>query len=121
MMREARLAGNRGTGPPGTTTASAASAAYSRWQGRVHASAKSRGGSGVHASGGIERERGRIRSWDSAKQYGFITPHQGGNNIFFHSTSITGLTNPSPGYPVTYERVHDSRRNKDRAIGVRPL
>lgn len=49
--------------------------------------------------------RGRLTQWDDAKGYGFITPDDGGRDLFVHYTGIegTGYRALSEGQKVEYE------------------
>jgi len=52
------------------------------------------------------RTRGTVKWWDSQKGYGFITPKEGGKDIFVHFTGIRGekgRRNLENGQVVEYE------------------
>ncbi|AYC32899.1 DUF1294 domain-containing protein [Pseudomonas cavernae] len=46
--------------------------------------------------------RGSIKSWNDDKGFGFITPEQGGSQIFVHISAMRGDRRPMPGDPVLY-------------------
>lgn len=51
---------------------------------------------------------GKIAKWDDERGYGFITPHEGGRQVFFHISSLAkGLKRPLGGEVVSYELAYD--------------
>lgn len=60
------------------------------------------------------RFQGKIKSWNQAKGFGFITPNGGGNDVFLHISNFS-RTNKKPlvNSLVTYEiELDDSKRQK---------
>lgn len=57
--------------------------------------------------------------WNDQRGFGFITPHDGGEDVFLHRSELTEGHTPEPGQPVTYEGVWDDRKQKLRAKEVR--
>jgi CspA family cold shock protein len=68
-----------------------------------------------------ETKKGKIKWFDSAKGYGFITPDDGGADIFVHYTAITGegFKAIEAGRQVLFE-VTPGKRGP-QAVNVRPL
>ncbi|MFV9657517.1 DUF1294 domain-containing protein [Pseudomonas sp. NY15366] len=50
---------------------------------------------------GNER-KGRLKSWDDAKGFGFIQPEGGGAQVFAHISAMRGDRRPQPGDEVLY-------------------
>lgn len=66
------------------------------------------------------RLEGSIKMWNDQKGFGFITPFDGGEDVFMHRSELTEGHTPEPGQPVTYEAIWDDRKQKMRAASVRP-
>ena len=65
------------------------------------------------------QEKGKISTWKDDKGFGFIKPDNGGEEVFFHVSSLTnGRTRPSKNTSVTYTLTYDDRR-RPRAADVR--
>lgn len=65
------------------------------------------------------RIEGRITSWKDEQGYGFITPNNGGPQVFVHINAFPdNLIRPLPGDPVTFEMGADNR-GRPRATRVR--
>lgn len=65
--------------------------------------------------------RGTIKTWDDAKGYGFIEPHEEGKDVFFHIKQWTLRDErPNLGRQVFYIQ-EEASRGKIRASLVRPL
>ena len=72
-------------------------------------------------SGESELLRGTIKTWDDAKGYGFIEPHEKGKDVFFHIKQWTLRDErPTLGRQVFYIQ-EEASRGKVRASLVRPL
>ena len=67
---------------------------------------------------------GTIARIQADRGFGFITPDQGGPDLFFHHTALVGrrLEDVREGQGVEYEPGTDPRNpNRTRAVSVRPL
>jgi CspA family cold shock protein len=64
---------------------------------------------------------GTIKKLVSDRGFGFIQEADG-KDLFFHRTAVTGTTFDAltEGQSVTYEKVMDTRRNKESADKVTP-
>jgi uncharacterized membrane protein YsdA (DUF1294 family)/cold shock CspA family protein len=64
------------------------------------------------------RYKGRIKSWKDDKGFGFITPNDGGTDVFIHAKSLVyGKRRPVGNDVVTYEVTLDSKgRRQSRAV-----
>lgn len=54
---------------------------------------------------------GTIKWFNPAKGYGFITPDEGGKDVFVHITEVerAGMTSLSEGQKVSFEVINDPR------------
>ena len=72
-------------------------------------------------SGESELLRGTIKTWDDARGYGFIEPHEKGKDVFFHIKQWTLRDErPTLGRQVFYIQEQEVK-GKARASLVRPL
>jgi uncharacterized membrane protein YsdA (DUF1294 family)/cold shock CspA family protein len=64
------------------------------------------------------RYKGRIKTWKADKAFGFITPNDGGKDVFVHATSLVhGKRRPVGNETVTYEVTTDSKgRRRSSAV-----
>jgi CspA family cold shock protein len=67
-------------------------------------------------------QEGTVKKWFSEKGYGFITPDQGGEDLFIHYTSIagSGFRSLEEGERVSYELTSRGGRG-ERAANVRKV
>jgi len=67
------------------------------------------------------RFEGTLKSWTDDRGFGFIQPDQGGDELFVHIQSITGLSGrPQAGQRFSFE-VEIGRQGKKRAKDVQPV
>jgi CspA family cold shock protein len=66
--------------------------------------------------------RGTVKWFDPNKGYGFISPEDGGNDVFVHQSQIqmTGYRTLEEGQQVEYE-VGTGPTGRPQATNVRPL
>lgn len=66
-------------------------------------------------------DQGSIARVVSDRGFGFIKPQDGGDDVFFHHTSVTnnGFDYLREGQVVEYDLGRDQRSNKIRAENVR--
>jgi len=64
-------------------------------------------------------EQGRIKHWNHKKGYGFITPANGGDDVFVHISAFASQQAPHEGQQVRYERQADAQ-GRPQAINVQP-
>lgn len=57
---------------------------------------------------------GTVKWFDITKRYGFITPDNGGQDIFVHSTALqnAGIRSLMQGQRVSYQLATERRRQK---------
>lgn len=62
-------------------------------------------------------KRGIVKFFNPTKGYGFITPEDGGQDMFVHANDVNG--NPlQDGDEVFYEAEWDDRKGKEHAVAV---
>ncbi len=54
-------------------------------------------------------QRGRLKSWNDDKGFGFIHPEQGGADVFAHISAMRGDSRPSAGDQVLYIAGRDAQ------------
>lgn len=62
---------------------------------------------------------GTVKFFNQEKGFGFITPDEGGQDVFVHVSAVQGSTLLRDGQRVSYEMGQDRRTGKSRAEGVR--
>jgi CspA family cold shock protein len=64
-----------------------------------------------------------VKFFNSSKGYGFITPDQGGADVFVHISAVerAGLSNLVEGQKVSFEITQDRRTGKSSADQLRAL
>lgn len=64
---------------------------------------------------------GTVKFFNQEKGYGFITPDNGGTDVFVHVSAIDGGNLRRDGQKVTYEIGQDRKTGKSRAENVRTV
>jgi len=64
---------------------------------------------------------GTVKFFNQDKGFGFITPEQGGTDVFVHVSAVQGPTLLREGQKVSYEIGEDRRTGKSRAEDVRAI
>ncbi len=75
-------------------------------------------------SGIVPRGRmaiGTVKFFNQEKGYGFISPDNGGTDVFVHVSAIDGGSLLRDGQKVTYEIGQDRKSGKSRAENVRTV
>jgi CspA family cold shock protein len=64
------------------------------------------------------RQNGTVKFFNASKGYGFITPDQGGNDVFVHVTAVerSGLGSQADGQRVSFETEPDKRGKGPKAV-----
>jgi len=64
------------------------------------------------------RLTGTVKFFNTAKGYGFITPEQGGNDVFVHATALerAGIRSLNEGDRVSFV-LEDDRRGRGKQAG----
>jgi cold shock protein len=68
----------------------------------------------------IEMPQGTVKMFGMAKGFGFITPDDGGSDVFVHVSELakTGISSLVPGQKMTFDVERDPRTGKMRATNV---
>eukprot|EP00959_Pyramimonas_sp_CCMP1952_P273544 5717758-Pyramimonas_sp.AAC.2 len=67
--------------------------------------------------GGGNRKKGIACRWNE-RGFGFISPNDGGEDVFCHLSAITDGNALEDGKEVSYECVYDARKDKYHAVNV---
>jgi cold shock protein len=64
--------------------------------------------------------RGTVKLFGMAKGFGFITPDDGGSDVFVHVSELakTGISSLVPGQKVTFDVAPDKKSGRPRAVNV---
>ena len=72
----------------------------------------------LHGATRPMRFTGTVKTWNEARGFGFLTPSQGGQDIFVHISALPkGAGVPRPGQAFTFE-IELNRDGKKRAVKV---
>lgn len=63
---------------------------------------------------------GTVKWFNSTKGFGFITPDEGGQDVFVHISAVqaAGMQGLNDGQKLTYELQKDEQRGKTSAINL---
>lgn len=64
---------------------------------------------------------GTVKFFNQDKGFGFISPDDGGQDVFVHATAIQGSALLRDGQKVSYELGQDRKTGKSKAENVRAL
>jgi len=64
---------------------------------------------------------GIVKKWIADRGFGFITPADGGRDLFVHISGLVGMTELQEGQRVSFDEAPDARTGKLRAVGVRAV
>jgi cold shock protein len=69
------------------------------------------------------RQRGTVKFFHPAKGYGFITPDDGGKDVFVHITAVqrSGIPELAEGTQLSFELQPDSRGRGFQAVNLQLL
>ncbi len=68
------------------------------------------------------RQTGTVKFFNASKGYGFITPDEGGNDVFVHVTAVeqSGMGTLTDGMRVSFETEPDKRGKGPKAVELQP-
>ncbi len=66
---------------------------------------------------------GTVKFFNAQKGFGFITPEDGGTDVFVHVTAVeqAGLTTLHEGQRVSFDAVMDQKRGKTNAQNLKAV
>lgn len=66
------------------------------------------------------RQQGTVKFFNAQKGYGFITPDEGGKDVFVHVTAVehSGLGTLDEGMRISFETEPDKRGKGPKAINL---
>lgn len=69
------------------------------------------------------RQSGTVKFFNAEKGYGFITPDEGGADVFVHVSAVerSGLGTLDKGQKVSFETEPDKRGKGPKAVNLQPL
>ncbi|MBN9431229.1 MAG: cold-shock protein [Bosea sp.] len=69
------------------------------------------------------RQTGTVKFFNASKGFGFITPDQGGADVFVHVTAVerSGLSGLNDGMRISFETEPDKRGKGPKAVDLRPI
>jgi CspA family cold shock protein len=66
------------------------------------------------------RQSGTVKFYNAQKGYGFITPDDGGKDVFVHVTAVesAGIANLNEGARISFETEPDKRGKGPKAVNL---
>lgn len=66
------------------------------------------------------RQTGTVKFFNQSKGFGFITPDEGGNDVFVHVTAVesSGISSLDEGMRVSFDTEPDKRGKGPKAIDL---
>ncbi len=66
------------------------------------------------------RTNGTVKFFNASKGYGFITPDDGGKDVFVHVTAVeqSGMATLADGMRISFETEPDKRGKGPKAVGL---
>lgn len=66
---------------------------------------------------------GTVKWFNGTKGFGFITPDNGGSDVFVHISAVerAGLNGLNDGQKVSYDEENDPRKGKSSAVNLKTL
>lgn len=64
---------------------------------------------------------GTVKFFNQDKGFGFITPDDGGQDVFVHATALQGVAPLRDGQRVSYDVGQDRKTGKSKAENVRVI
>jgi len=66
------------------------------------------------------RQTGTVKFYNSSKGYGFITPDEGGSDVFVHVTAVesSDIADLTDGMRISFETEPDKRGKGPKAIDL---
>ncbi len=68
------------------------------------------------------RQNGTVKFFNASKGYGFITPDDGGKDVFVHVTAVerSGIGALADGMRISFETEPDKRGKGPKAVDLQP-
>ncbi|MGE0155255.1 MAG: cold-shock protein [Reyranellaceae bacterium] len=68
------------------------------------------------------RQTGTVKFFNQTKGFGFITPDEGGKDVFVHVTAVerSGMGTLDEGMRVSFEMEPDKRGKGPKAVNLQP-
>lgn len=63
-------------------------------------------------------QKGRLKRWNDEKGFGFIAPDDGGEDVFFHISSLNGATRRPLERDIVYFSVETDATGRKKAVAV---